>query len=62
MLKAQMWEAIFVAGSVFIAMAGPAIVSNRAAAVVEAKAHFAYELVSSHGNLHCRWAVARRRY
>ena len=59
MLKAQMWEAIFVAGSVFIAMAGPSIVFNKAAAVVEAKAHFAYELVSSHGLPHCQWAAPR---
>lgn len=61
MLKAHMWEAIFVAGSVFIGMVGPAIRSNRAAAVVEAKAHFAYELVSAHGLPHCLWAPPRVR-
>ena len=46
------------AGSVFIAMAGPSIRSNNAAAVVEAKAHFAYELVSAHGLPLCQWAAS----
>ena len=57
MLKAQMWEAIFVAGSVFIGMAGPASLSNKAAAVAEAKVHFAYELVSAHSLPSCPWAA-----
>lgn len=61
MLKAQRWEAIFVAGSVFIGMAGPAILSNKAAAVAQAKAHFAYELVSAHSLPHRLWVAPRAR-
>ncbi len=57
MVKAQMLEAIFVAGSVFVGMAGPAILSNSAVAIAGAKAHFGYELVSAPGLPPCHWAV-----
>ena len=56
MLKAQMLESIFVAGSIFIGLAGPAILSNKAARIAEAKAYFAYELVSAHRLPTCLWA------
>ena len=59
MLKAQMLETIFVAGSIFIGMAGPAILSNKTAAIAEVKARFAFELVSGHGAPTCLWAPPR---
>ena len=61
MLRAQMLEAIFVAGSIFIGMAGPAILSNKAAAVAQAKAHFAFELVSGHAMQTCQWPPPQTR-
>ena len=61
MLKAQMLETIFVAGSIFIGMAGPVMLSHRAAAIAEAKANYAYELVSGRALPTCVWAQPRSR-
>jgi hypothetical protein len=61
MIKAQMLEAIFVAGSIFVGMAAPAILSNKTVSTAEAKAHLAYELVSAHGGAPCQRAAGQTR-
>lgn len=61
MLNAQRLEAIFIAGSILIGLAGPAVLSTKAVAIAGAKAQFAYELVSAAGLPLCQWAAPRTR-